>query len=94
MSTADVSDRAVISALPLSSCSAARIRTWTIGTKIRGAAFTLRRKGGRRPTRTWWHAHQIGPAQPPPDGLTTRAIAATSVACRDGRRVDNLRLGQ
>jgi len=45
----------VILKLSLTGRSAARIRTWTIGTKIRGAAFTLRRKSGPQPAGTWCH---------------------------------------
>ena len=55
MSTADARGEVVTLGVFLAGRSAARIRTWTIGTKIRGAAFTLRRKSGPQPAGTWCH---------------------------------------
>jgi hypothetical protein len=53
--------------------SAARIRTWTIGTKIRGAAFTLRRTSGRQ-TRAHMVTWVRCPRQPSPQEFSQNAV--------------------
>jgi hypothetical protein len=78
----------VILALSLPGRSAARIRTWTIGTKIRGAAFTLRRKSGPQPAGTWCHGRCAHLSATLPVLLGGIAGSASG---HHRRRADNLR---